>query len=220
MQDVSKGEGRTVLFVSHNMAAVRSLCKNGIVLKDGMLDYAGKADECVNYYMSTNISELINHSTGKDFVRRSGPLRELEYLDIRMLNDVHNMSTMEPIEIEVVFKRNNRSIDTCQIGVLAKNGSDELVWASYSPLVNLSNEQDLFKVHITIPHHNTPKGRYTLNLNLSRYDYSAVIRDYDIVFGALVYEVNFVDPAHEHPFTIWPFRSGTSVHESTVSLLR
>ena len=35
MQDVSKGEGRTVLFVSHNMAAVKSLCKTGVVLKNG-----------------------------------------------------------------------------------------------------------------------------------------------------------------------------------------
>ena len=41
MQDVSKGEGRTVLFVSHNMAAVRSLCKKGIVMKNGGIDSIG-----------------------------------------------------------------------------------------------------------------------------------------------------------------------------------
>ena len=37
MQDISKGEGRTVLFVSHNMAAVKSLCSRGIVLENGKL---------------------------------------------------------------------------------------------------------------------------------------------------------------------------------------
>ena len=36
MQDVSKGEGRTVLFVSHNMNSVRRLCNSGMILKDGM----------------------------------------------------------------------------------------------------------------------------------------------------------------------------------------
>ena len=41
MQDVSIGEGRTVLFVSHNMAAVRSLCKKGIVMKNGSIDSIG-----------------------------------------------------------------------------------------------------------------------------------------------------------------------------------
>lgn len=56
MQDVSKGEGRTVLFVSHNMAAVRSLCKNGIVLKNGMIDHIGTAEECVTRYINVNLS--------------------------------------------------------------------------------------------------------------------------------------------------------------------
>jgi len=41
MQDVSKGDGRTVLFVSHNMGSVRNLCKNGILLKDGEIYYTG-----------------------------------------------------------------------------------------------------------------------------------------------------------------------------------
>lgn len=219
MQDVSKGEGRTVLFVSHNMAAVKSLCKSGVVLRNGQLDYMGKAEECVNYYTSTNISELTDHAEQKDFVRQKLPMREFEYLDVRMLNDIYNMSTSEPIELEAVFKRNVSNLNCCQIGVLARNDSDDLVWASYSPVVNLPQGKDTFKVHISIPNHNTPKGKYRLNLNLSQYDYSAVIRDYDIIFGALAFEVTFVDSAHIHPFTIWPFRQGCSIHNSVVTIV-
>ena len=51
MQDVSKGEGRTVLFVSHNMASVRSLCNRGIVLKNGEIDYSGSTEDAVNHYL-------------------------------------------------------------------------------------------------------------------------------------------------------------------------
>ena len=57
MKDVSKGQGRTVLFVSHNMTAVRNLCKSGIVLKNGRVDYIGNADDSVDHYLkveSTN----------------------------------------------------------------------------------------------------------------------------------------------------------------------
>jgi len=53
MQDISKGEGRTVLFVSHNMGAVRSLCKTGIVLKDGYVSYAGIVDGAIDHYFET-----------------------------------------------------------------------------------------------------------------------------------------------------------------------
>ncbi len=54
MQEVSMGEGRTVLFVSHNMAAVKNLCKTGIVLKDGKLDFSGSVKDAVDYYTMTN----------------------------------------------------------------------------------------------------------------------------------------------------------------------
>ena len=51
MQDVSKGEGRTVLFVSHNMAAVRSLCTRGIMLKNGMVDFIGNIPDTLDHYL-------------------------------------------------------------------------------------------------------------------------------------------------------------------------
>ena len=54
MQDVSKSEGRTVLFVSHNMAAVRSLCTRGILLKNGMVEYIGSIPNALNYYLKTD----------------------------------------------------------------------------------------------------------------------------------------------------------------------
>ena len=54
MQDVSKGEGRTVLFVSHNMASIRQLCTRGVVLKNGMVDYLGDIETSVNHYLADN----------------------------------------------------------------------------------------------------------------------------------------------------------------------
>ena len=51
MQDVATNGGRTVLFVSHNMNSVRALCKHGVVLNKGMVEYSGTADECVDFYM-------------------------------------------------------------------------------------------------------------------------------------------------------------------------
>jgi lipopolysaccharide transport system ATP-binding protein len=52
MNDVSKGEGRTILFVSHNMLAIKSLCKNGIYLENGNLNANGEIETIVNKYIS------------------------------------------------------------------------------------------------------------------------------------------------------------------------
>jgi lipopolysaccharide transport system ATP-binding protein len=51
MQDVSKTEGRTVLFVSHNMAAVRSLCTRGVMLNNGTVNYIGSLPDTLNHYL-------------------------------------------------------------------------------------------------------------------------------------------------------------------------
>lgn len=52
MQDVSKNEGRTVLFVSHNMAAVKNLCTTGMILEYGSVKYSGDVESCIANYLS------------------------------------------------------------------------------------------------------------------------------------------------------------------------
>jgi len=59
MQDVSKGEGRTVLFVSHNMAAVKNLCYKGMLMEKGKIAYAGLIDDVVDSYLESN-NEILN----------------------------------------------------------------------------------------------------------------------------------------------------------------
>lgn len=61
MGEVSKGEGRTVLFVSHNMAAVSALCKTGIMLKDGTLFETGEIQQVINSY--SKVGEGVNGET-------------------------------------------------------------------------------------------------------------------------------------------------------------
>lgn len=55
MQDVSKGEGRTVLFVSHNMGSMQRLCTRGILLENGCIKYMGTISEAIRTYQSDEI---------------------------------------------------------------------------------------------------------------------------------------------------------------------
>lgn len=61
MQDISKGEGRTVLFVSHNMAAVKSLCSRAMVLEHGEIVFKGETDAAVDFYLKLNSSIKIKN---------------------------------------------------------------------------------------------------------------------------------------------------------------
>lgn len=51
MQQVSRNEGRTVLFVSHNMASIQQLCTTGILIHNGITRYRGQIEEVINTYL-------------------------------------------------------------------------------------------------------------------------------------------------------------------------
>jgi lipopolysaccharide transport system ATP-binding protein len=50
MKEVSTGSGRTVLFVSHNMAAVQSLCSRAVVMRNGQVEYCGEVGTAIRHY--------------------------------------------------------------------------------------------------------------------------------------------------------------------------
>jgi lipopolysaccharide transport system ATP-binding protein len=77
MNDVSKGEGRTVLFVSHNMTAIQELCNNGIVLENGNVAFNGDARSSINYYLK-NQTKYLNHSYIKENENSSATFRKIE----------------------------------------------------------------------------------------------------------------------------------------------
>lgn len=58
MQDISRGEGRTVLFVSHNMAAVKNLCTRAIVLENGNICFVGDTDDVIDFYLNNQNNQL------------------------------------------------------------------------------------------------------------------------------------------------------------------
>jgi len=71
MKEVSSLGGRTVLFVSHNMPAVKTLCKNGIVLENGQISYMGTAEDCVNRYLHEEFADDHIFDITKDIDVRS-----------------------------------------------------------------------------------------------------------------------------------------------------
>lgn len=86
MQDVSKSEGRTVLFVSHNMAAVKSLCKTGIVLENGTMSVNGSVDEALNYYLKSASANESGNSLIVDHIKEKEPYISISNIRINGTN--------------------------------------------------------------------------------------------------------------------------------------
>ncbi|MBO3116696.1 ABC transporter ATP-binding protein [Winogradskyella sp. DF17] len=83
MQDISSSDGRTVLFVSHNMAAVKNLCTRGIVLESGESIFEGSSEEAVNFYINRQSS--LNTDNLLERTDRKGT-GEIRFSKVELLN--------------------------------------------------------------------------------------------------------------------------------------
>ncbi|MCX8148571.1 polysaccharide ABC transporter ATP-binding protein [Thermaurantimonas aggregans] len=103
MKDVSKDEGRTVLFVSHNMGAVQELCQRGIVLNKGSLVFSGTQIDAVNYYIN-NLGFQVNTSVKWDESEAPGDERA-KILEITVTPASGKIITFSSgVKIKVVVK--------------------------------------------------------------------------------------------------------------------
>jgi len=106
MGDVAK-QGRTVLFVSHNLGAVRSLCTRGIVLSGGAMQFDGAVDEAIARYLS---SAADRGAQDGQVTFGSGGLAfdDLAVLSVRLRNQAGEVralfDAMEPIAIDIEYE--------------------------------------------------------------------------------------------------------------------
>lgn len=80
MEDVSKNSGRTVIFVSHNMATVEKLCNKGIFLKHGRLIETTSVSQAIQYYMGqieSNVAVFDNSPVKKVTAYQVGDVIEI-----------------------------------------------------------------------------------------------------------------------------------------------
>jgi len=103
MSDVSKGEGRTVLYVSHNMNTIRQLCNRCIVLDHGKLIFDGDVEEAINIYMNASV----NKETFVDLseIKRPASMgKKLKVTSFEFLKNEAMYSHNEEIEFALNFE--------------------------------------------------------------------------------------------------------------------
>jgi len=112
MKDVSRNDGRTVLFVSHNMAAIKQLCRNGMVLQFGKVSLQGSQLEAVKYYQNEHLTNTI-------FLNNEPPENRPGNNNITVLNfsvwplkgEVISVSSGIVFELKFINKKQNINLD-------------------------------------------------------------------------------------------------------------
>ena len=168
MQDVSQGEGRTVLFVSHNMASIRALCKTGVLLEYGQVKYAGEINDVVSFYIKDN-----DYRTNKI-------LSDVRMCSDELVIDAFRVNGGEENSVMVDSKKNTINIEiegrsySNQVVELEAQLYDEghILLASYCPCHQIGRATRVGAGSFTIKESfqlpkNLAGGVYYLNIQLS-----------------------------------------------------
>ena len=102
MKDVAHGEGRTVLFVSHNMAAVKSLCTRGIVLENGLMTFDGLVTDAVASYLKS--SEISSGDRIVDCIKSKKDWLRITKIELNGTENRHSTITAEQETLSLVIE--------------------------------------------------------------------------------------------------------------------
>ena len=119
MSDVAK-EGRTVLFVSHNMGAVRSLCSTGVLLQNGKVAMHSSIDNVVSTYMSQVVNRTVQHNSDILPIRNDKYGLEITSINVAVeLKDTGYFSLLIDIDILASEQQNNIGVG---LGISSMSG--------------------------------------------------------------------------------------------------
>lgn len=169
MQDVSKGEGRTVLFVSHNMAAVKNLCTRGVVLENGTLAFDGTTDEAVNYYLNNNFQ--VEQGLITDHIDELASYITVDKIEINGTPYTESTITSNQEYLEVLFEGTTTEAFKANVQLKFFNQSD-VPMATYSEGTYKGVMDDVpvgkFSLHrkIRLPRY-LSKGDYVLEFEVN-----------------------------------------------------
>lgn len=126
MQDVSRGEGRTVLFVSHNMASINTLCNSCVILDSGQVVNTCETSKAIDLYRnlcSKNTSEKF------DFETEKRKIKEIYISDFCICNKLP-LSFSDKLKFDFQIKSKNKTSITLRIAIFDINDTRVMAFDS------------------------------------------------------------------------------------------
>lgn len=177
MNELSMGEGRTVLFVSHNMAAVKGLCNRGVILEKGKLKFISDSiDEAIAEYQnagknSDNSSEWTNNEDIKNVFFTPEKMYIINNKNEQIKSFTRNEKNIRFV-IEAEIKENNPLMN---FGVSIINSSNQVIFTTWVRDTKINFKQGKNKFIFTIPNNLMNIGKYKAMLFAGIHQVSYII---------------------------------------------
>jgi lipopolysaccharide transport system ATP-binding protein len=183
MRKIAKEEGRTILYVSHNMATIKTLCDRCIVLKKGQVVFDGDVDEAINVY-----SNDFNLSAKKEYdftqgKRIDGITNEYKLLKGCLEKSDINLKENLKFTLDINAYKNDKDF---LLRYVVFNSTGNTIGTAYSKLFALKEGHNSIKFIFDTK--NLVPGKYMIDLVLCQYKDNSQTR-HDIVVRAMAFNI-------------------------------
>lgn len=164
MDDVAKNGGRTVLFVSHNMTAVKSLCNNAVLLENGTIKDNGNVDYVVTKYLA-NGNTILNHKIWTDpEIKKDG--YELLEIGVKKRDGTYEepITVEDSIEIIVKYKLNRHFNKFYTVFHFKNEQGEKFLCSSAYDKIPTEHHAGIYELHCFIPANFLNWGNVTIDL--------------------------------------------------------
>lgn len=169
MRQSAKEEGKTVLYVSHNMNTIRQLCDRVIVLDKGKLIFDGDVEEGIALYMNNSLTDT-NVVTLHDKKHAPNVVGGLFMEDIEFLDCENATVTVgDPLKFRIGF-RADKSFDGVRMRITVKSRDDVAVGVSFSEVIGSFDAKEIGHATASFDTSLLAEGTYFLNLALCQID--------------------------------------------------
>ncbi|WP_300691377.1 polysaccharide ABC transporter ATP-binding protein [Chryseobacterium sp.] len=185
MNDVTKGEGRTILFVSHNMAAVKQLCTSGILLKNGQVDHHGDINSVLENYIINELSPNVEFSYIED-INKKAQIQKVRIYNNKSVETTefgHN----EDINIDISFI-NRRVTSGIRVNIAVLDKFENVIFIARK-VFDGKNENSFT---IKIEGEKLIPNTYVLSVAID----TPSVELYDIIKGGV--QLNIIETGHEN----------------------
>lgn len=214
MQDVSKGEGRTVLFVSHNMNSIKRLCNRGVLLENGCLKLQGSVEECVEYYIDANANADLCAYKKIDDSMREPFNRKITIEEAKLLNDPTSIGSDEPLEIELTLQKHYGHVKDCRYSVNIFDFENNRILGYISERLQVPQDKEFYKVHLSLSNHSLTARKYKLSLNVGYKEFGGFVENFDVIkSGVLTFEVKYINKQKGIEYLNWDRSWGAIIHQ-------
>ena len=206
MGDVARG-GRTVLFVSHNMASVRQLTNRCLVLGQGSLAFVGSTDQAVDFYSNEgHLENQVDYDVEQQ-PRAFKGRGDARFTRLAFLRRNPIFAFAEPLEFTATIRRHSTFAQfRISMTVFRQDGTP--VGSSFGHEISWPHASERVDVRVSLRDARLSAGRYYCGVSVGRGNYKSVNVDFDVVLDTLHFEV-LPEQGAPGTTTAWPRNWGS-----------